>query len=90
MAIRIPANFIANLGNNLNPGGINVPSRAPAQQRGDENARGNTTNQRRISTQAELNFIPSDDSINTKVRSLLSDARQGRVADRGSIVNLLV
>lgn len=39
---------------------------------------------------AEENFIPSNDSMATFIRSALAALKQGTVWDRGSILNLLV
>lgn len=39
---------------------------------------------------ANLNIIPSEESLQTQIRSAVANKRAGNVVDRGSILNLLV
>jgi hypothetical protein len=75
----------------LNPNSINISS--GVNNRPETKARQNEAQPeagRKAFSPTNLNIIPSDETLQTQVRSALAERREGRVADRGSILNLLV
>lgn len=78
----------------LNPNNINISS-GGAGRTGERfrEAQAQLTAEpkpRRASQPANLNVIPSDESLHTQIRSALASRREGNAPDRGSILNLLV
>lgn len=78
----------------INPNNINLSSglagRLGERFRQPESQPQPAERPKSASKQAPLNLIPSNESLQTQVRSALEARRAGSPPDRGSILNLLV
>lgn len=78
----------------LNPNNINISSgssgRLTERQRQPEQQIEAQNRQRPVFRPANLNVIPSNETLQTQIRSALAERREGRAPDRGAILNLLV
>ena len=71
---------------NINPNRIHIAAGQAGDQRRRLASQGKLTTPRK----AEVNTIPSPESLRTLISSAVSSLRQGVFWDRGTILNLLV
>lgn len=81
MAIQINPNLIA-----VSPG----LSEGASRRRPEQQAAPALAPRPRQPQAAALNIIPSDESLQTRIRGALASQREGVTLERGRIVNLLV
>ncbi len=75
---------------NINPNRINVQSGSIGKQNYERRESVGDDKRIVIPAKADVNTIPSQETLQTMIRSAVSALRQGTFWDRGTILNLVV